>query len=236
MVAKKSSAPKYAADQTHRVPLDQLRLAQRNPRKGNVGAVAASLSVNGQYRPLVANIGTHTGRANEILKGNHTLRALRQLAQKHPDDERWSTASVHFVDVDDEQALRIIAVDNATSEKGGYDNSVLADLLGELNDSSIGLAGTGFTPNDLGGLLEDPEPYVDPEAYTDPDPEPDAGGRGNPIISYSIVFDTDEEKAKWVEFMGWLKRRYPDQTPGERIASYIEHRAVLAGETGECAQ
>jgi ParB-like chromosome segregation protein Spo0J len=102
------------AGQTDRVPPSALRMYQRNPRKGNVGVVASSLQAHGQYRPIVANIGTHTGRANEVLAGNHTLKAFRSLAQKHPEDERWSAILVHWVDVDDDQAKRIVLADNKT--------------------------------------------------------------------------------------------------------------------------
>lgn len=225
---------KSLTNETHSVPLDQLRLAQRNPRKGNVGAVAASLSRSGQYRPLVVNIGTHTGRANEVLKGNHTLRALRQLAKKHPDDDRWSTALVHFVDVDDHQAAGIILSDNKTHEKGGYDRQILAGLLDDIDNTPEGLAGTGFTNLDLDGLQEE-SPVFDEDAYVDPDElPPDSGsGRGTPIISYSIIFDTAAEKSKWTDFIGWLKRQYPDLTLGERIVAYIETQAQYEGERSE---
>lgn len=223
-------------DTTAHVPLDQLRLYERNPRKGNVGAVAASLQVNGQYRPLVVNIGTHTSKPNEVLKGNHTLRALRKLAAKHPEDERWHTALVHFVDVDAAQAAKIVAVDNRTSEKGSYDSEALRELLTDIDNSAEGLEGTGFSAEDLDAMRPSPpmeDPIVDPEALVD-DPDPDAGpedapsGRGAPVISYSIVFDDIKQRQKWVGWLNWLKTQYPDDTPGERLANYLEERASAA--------
>lgn len=45
--------------------VDELAGYHRNPRRGDVDAIARSLAVNGQYRPIVVNIGTHTGRPLE---------------------------------------------------------------------------------------------------------------------------------------------------------------------------
>lgn len=117
-----------------------LRTYHRNPRRGNVKAIADSLRVNGQYRPVVINAGTHTGRANEVLAGNHTLMAARDLG--------WETVAAVTVDVDDDQAARIVAADNRTADLGEYDDRLLLELLAELPD----LDGTGYDPGDLAAL------------------------------------------------------------------------------------
>lgn len=210
------------ADTTTSVAPSALRIYGRNPRKGNVGAVAASLKAHGQYRPIVANIGTHTGRRYEVLAGNHTLKAFRQLAEKNPDDDRWNEILVHWVDVDDDQAARIVLADNRTAEKGRYDNKALAGLLADVSND---LTGLGYTAEDLDALAEvaDDEIIIDPSDYIDEDDldEP-MNNRGAPVISYSIVFDNDKQKAVWVEFTTWLKRRSPDATMPERLVEYIE--------------
>lgn len=126
---------------TDRVPVAELRTYHRNPRRGNVRAIADSLRTNGQYRPVVANRGTHTGRPNEVLAGNHTLLGARDLG--------WGTVVVSWVDVDDDQAARIVAADNRTADLGAYDDRLLAELLGDLPD----LDGTGYDPGDLDDLL-----------------------------------------------------------------------------------
>lgn len=226
-----SSDTPLEPDTTVRIPPSQLRLFQKNPRKGNVGAVAASLQAHDQYRPIVANIGTHTGRKLEVLAGNHTVKAFRALAQKHPDDQRWSGILVHLVDVDEDQAKRIVLADNKTSEEGSYDNTELAGLLGDLQDSLDGFGATGFSFSDLDGLIPDDDPEVDPEALVDYDElPPEPSGRGAPVISYAIVFDTAEQKATWVAFVNWLKRQHPDLTAAERISAYLEDLAQTQGE------
>lgn len=220
---------KAQAGTTERVPLSELRLITRNPRKGNVGAVAASLKHNDQYRPLVVNIGTHTGRANEVLKGNHTLKAMRALAKRDPNDERWHTALVHWVDYDEEQLKAVVLVDNKTSELGSYDHDVLGDQLRDMDD----LAGTGFTASDLAGfapVVDDFSTDLDSDALVDfedepEDPDDQVSGRGNQVISFSIVFDSVDQRARWTEFVNWLKRQHPDLTPAERLDAYLHDLA-----------
>lgn len=136
---------------TSREPVAELRTFHRNPRRGDVDAIARSLAVQGQYRPIVVNRGTFTLRRNEVLAGNHTLKAARELG--------WSHITVCWVDVDDDQAARIVAADNRTADLGGYDDAVLADLLGDLDS----LDGTGYTDSDLAALLAPDEGDDDPD-------------------------------------------------------------------------
>lgn len=122
----------------------------RNARIGNIDAIAESLEVNGQYKPIVINAGTHTGRKNEVLVGNHTLSAALQLG--------WVEIQAVVVDVDNAGARRIVLVDNRTSDLAGYDNAALADLLAVAD-----LTGTGYDVADLAGLLDTMTPATDDE-------------------------------------------------------------------------
>jgi ParB-like chromosome segregation protein Spo0J len=97
--------------------------------------------VNGQYRPIVVNRGTHTGRPSEVLAGNHTLIAARDLG--------WEHIAVVWVDKDDDGAARVVAADNRTADLGSYDERLLAELLTDLPD----LDGTGYDPGDLDALV-----------------------------------------------------------------------------------
>jgi hypothetical protein len=123
--------------ETCRMPVDDLRLFERNPRQGDVGAIVTSLRVNGQYRALVVN-----RRDMRVLAGNHTLLALRELGA--------ADALVHLVDVDDEQATRIVLADNRTNDLAAYDDTVLIELLAGLNGD---LGGTGWDQSSIDELL-----------------------------------------------------------------------------------
>jgi len=118
------------------VPVGDLVPAVGNPRKGDVAAIAKSLAALGQYRPIVANRGTETGRPGEILAGNHTYLAACRLG--------WEEIRVSWVDVDDEKARQIMLADNRLGEMGTYDWQNLADAMDGLD-----LTPTGWTFEDM---------------------------------------------------------------------------------------
>lgn len=124
----------------------------KNPRRGDVEAIAGSLQAHGQFRPIVVNEGTHTGRPMETLAGNHTLKAIRLLAERNPDDPRWQKVECYVVDVDDDRASRIVLADNRTTDLGDYDNDILLDVIGNLDDT-LGLVGTGYDEGYIDALL-----------------------------------------------------------------------------------
>lgn len=138
-----------------RVPLTDLNLYHKNPRLGDVQAIKGSIVANGVFRPVVVNKGTYTDKPNEILAGNHTVKAIRELAEEHPDDARWQHVDVWMVDVDAERAARIVLADNRTADLGSYDNG---ELLGLLETVDYDLDGTGYDygdVDDLRSLVED---------------------------------------------------------------------------------
>lgn len=131
-----------------RVPVDSLKPYSRNPRRGNTEQIVASLRRHGQYRPIVVN-----ARTQEVLAGNHTLAAARELG--------WDDIAATFVDVDEDQAARIVLVDNRANDLAVYDDAELASLLQSLPD----LDGTGFDVPDLEALTQAP---TTPGADTEP--------------------------------------------------------------------
>lgn len=147
------------AGQADRLPVSKLQTFTRNPRRGDVDAIADSLRTNGQYRPIVVNAGTLTGRELEVLAGNHTLLGARQLG--------WDEIDVWIVDVDEDDARRIVAADNRLPDLGGYDDKALFELLDGLDD----LAGTGYDDAFVEALRRDLFPE---EPLTDPDDAPAA--------------------------------------------------------------
>lgn len=146
---------------TEHVKLDRLEPHPSNPRQGNVDAIADSIRAHGQYRAIVAN-----KRTGHVLAGNHTLLALRQLG--HP------TALVHWVDVDDQEAARIVLVDNRANDQATYNNELLLELLQSLPD----LHGTGYDPAALAALLPDVLPGE--KGDTEPAPLPTGPTRTKP--------------------------------------------------------
>ena len=132
------------------VSTKDLNVYYKNARRGDVDLIAESMQRNGVYKPLVVNRGTKTGRPMEVLCGNHSLMAIRRLADENPRDERWQTVDVYVIDVDEQQAARTVIADNKSSDEATYEVEELVNLLTELPD----LAGTGFDRDELDELLE----------------------------------------------------------------------------------
>lgn len=135
---EQGSVRPHVAQEYRSTQLSALIQHPDNPRKGNVGAIAASIEANGFYGAIIVQKST-----NRVLAGNHRLQAL--LAQG------ISEAPAIFVDCDDETARRILLADNRTNDLAGYDDEALAKLLQDLPS----LDGTGFDSASLDKLLAD---------------------------------------------------------------------------------
>lgn len=120
---------------TEYVGINELTPHPENPRQGNVDAIAESLEVNGQYRPIVANHDT------VILAGNHTWMAAQKLG--------WKTIWVSFINVSWEKGRQILLADNRHNDLAGYDEEALLKILQEVE-----LEGTGFDDEYLQKLLD----------------------------------------------------------------------------------
>jgi hypothetical protein len=121
---------------TRLVPLGELRPHPENANLGDVAAVRESLRLYGQWRPLVAQV--RDGEPLRVLIGHTMLRAAQA--------EGWDRLSVHERACDDDEARRILAIDNRSRDLAKTDEAALVRLLGSLGDD---LAGTGYTPDDL---------------------------------------------------------------------------------------
>lgn len=150
------------------LPPGELTPFHKNPRRGNVPAIAESLATNGQFRPIVVNAGTHTGRPNEVLAGNHTLLAALMLEEEGRGLD--GGLDCYVVDVTDREAERIVLADNRTADLGSYDDDGLLDLLESLGDD---LSGTGYADDDVQMLrdIADAAPSLDDLADEYGEPE-----------------------------------------------------------------
>jgi len=122
---------------TEIVDIAHVRPHPRNPREGDVGAISESLKTLGQYRPIIVNKTDST-----ILIGNHTWHAAYALG--------WKEIAVTWIEVDEEQAIRILLSDNKTADLATYDDEELQILLSSLKEFS----GTGFDGDDVDSILK----------------------------------------------------------------------------------
>lgn len=121
------------------VPIASIELHPRNPRLGDVAAIAASLRRFGQRRPVLVQASTRF-----VVAGNHLVRAARELG--------WTEVAAVVEELDDATAIAYMLADNRTSDLGGYDDALLAAILAE-QAAADNLAATGYDPADVAALL-----------------------------------------------------------------------------------
>jgi len=131
------------ADKLHieSVPLDSVRLNPANPRHNDeaVGPLKQSIAKFGFRTPIIAN-----RRTGLIEAGNTRWKAAREMG--------LTEVPVIWVDDDEVTALAFAIADNRTAEFATWDEPKLAVLLRRLAAEDQ-LAPTGFSDDDLGGLL-----------------------------------------------------------------------------------
>ena len=117
------------------IPILSVTAFEGNARRGNIDAIAESLRVNGQYRPIVVR-----EEDNTILAGNHTWLAARRLG--------WENIAATFISCDEDTARKINLADNRISDLASYSEEPLLNLLRSMPD----LEGTGFAQTDIDKL------------------------------------------------------------------------------------
>ena len=158
------AAPAHIAPQLQAlvVPIDSVELHPRNPRRGDVAAVAASLARFRQVKPIVVQRST-----GYVIAGNHVLRAALSLG--------WTEIAANVEDLDDAEATALMLTDNRTADLGGYDDTLLAAILAE-QQAADNLAATGYDDDDVAALLRAAgieESWRDPDAAPDPPADTD---------------------------------------------------------------
>ena len=134
------------------VDLDKIEPHPKNARDHTSAAqVDESLDAHGQYKPMVVQRST-----GYVLAGNGLYARLVDRGDKQ--------GAVTYVDVDDEQALRILLVDNETSDRSGYDEAAMAELLAAMQGD---YTGTGWTPANAEDLVQLYGPALSAEDLAD---------------------------------------------------------------------
>lgn len=126
-----------------------------NANVGDLESIQESIRVNGFYAPIIVQASS-----GYIIAGNHRYKAAVSLG--------YESVPVVYLDVDDEEAKRIMVADNRTTRLGHDDTEMLTKLLEDLGDSDIGLMGTGYTHAELQSLMDSSDQF-DPELTGEPD-------------------------------------------------------------------
>lgn len=188
------------------IPVSELKEYENNPRRndGAVSAVAESIRNFGFKVPIIID------RNGVIVAGHTRLKAARVLGLE-------TVPCIVADDLTPEQIKAFRLVDNKTAELADWDFSALELELSELSEMNLDfdMSDFGFESDNFedlgGGSLGDEKP----KDYS---------------IVYEIAFNSEEEQDEWYDFLGALKRKYPEvDTIAERIL--IVTREWLANET-----
>ena len=130
------------------VPVDRITTHPDNARRGNMEVIRESIRANGFYGVCVVQRSTA-----RILVGNHRYRAAIE--------EGLTEVPIVWVDKSDEEARRLLLVDNRSTDLAVYDDEALVALLTAHADDG-GWTGTGWDDGDLTVLLDSVAPPLTP--------------------------------------------------------------------------
>lgn len=129
------------------VPIDSLAAHPMNPRQHDLPAIRESLERYGQQRPILIVPPGRVTTSATIIAGHGTTAAAEEL--------EWTHIAALTSELTDDEIERFVLADNRTSDRAGYHDETLAKLLTQVNEQRSGLAGTGYTRDDLDALLAD---------------------------------------------------------------------------------
>lgn len=138
------------------VKLSQLKLAETNPRRGDIEAIKRSYERFGQRKPIVAHKKT-----KQIIAGNHQYQAAQELG--------WSEIAVVWVNDDEQTATAYSVADNRIGQLGEWNVEELVAAFEEMDPGD--LETVGFSEIDV----EDFRALADEHAMTAPATTIDGG-------------------------------------------------------------
>jgi hypothetical protein len=198
------------------VPLADLEPHPRNPRRGNVTAVAESLTRFGQAKPIVLQTD---GR--QIVAGHHLALAAEQLGWTH-------VAALPSIPA--EHADAFLIADNRLSDIAGWEDGLLAEILRDLADDDA-LAGTGWTADEFDDLQAELARLADGAdgalaALGEP------GGEPGPRMREFVLLLSEEQHRQFEVYVKILAKELETEGPVEtvfRAVGLAAQRATAGG-------
>ena len=142
--------------------IDSLTPWAQNPRNNDdaVEQVAESIRRFGFASPIIARAADRS-----VIAGHTRLKAAQQLG--------LDLVPVRFVELDEDEARALALADNKLNEIATWDEAGLAEVMRELEQTGLDLAGLGWQSDELDALLSEMEstPEAPATAPTDALPE-----------------------------------------------------------------
>ncbi len=160
----------------------------QNPKNHDIGAIIVSIRRFGFVAPLIVN--SATGR---LLAGHGRTEALRAMWNEGEDppvnivqtkEGEWKVPTIEVEIADESEALAYLVADNRLTELGGWDESILIDVMKDLAQCGEDLfQATGWDEDDLSAALKNLEGGEPPKKK---EPDPLAGPRLCPYCGEEI--------------------------------------------------
>lgn len=178
------------------IQLSELKEYENNPRNNAaaVDAVAESIKKFGFKVPIIVD------EDGVIVAGHTRKKAAERLGLN-------TAPCIIADDLTPEQIKAFRLADNKTGELASWDYEKLEAELAELAeyDMDYSMLDYGFSADELFAVS-------DPDMEEKPEKE-----RGYSIV-YELVFNDEAEQTQWYEYLGYLKRKYPNcETIAERV-------------------
>jgi hypothetical protein len=192
-----------------------------NARVGDMDVIRTSMRTNGWFGVVVAQTSTR-----HILVGNHRVEAWAL--------EGHTTVPVQWIDCDDQKALRILTVDNRSSDLASFDETALAALLSSVGTDSLG--DVGYTEFDLLQILDDANEAQKPKGEPKPTKGTKTAGiqwKGRLVVlSDDELVSLNDAVLEWrEEKQGWMG--FAAKWPGYNVPMGEAERAALDMELSE---
>jgi len=209
--------------QVKQLKISELRPDGRNANKGTLRGIALledSLKKYGAGRSILID------KNGKIIAGNKTFEqagasGFEDVIIVKTDGKKIVAVQREDLDLEKDPEARGLAIaDNRTGELNlDWDvEKILLDIeeLGDLEPF--------FYQNEIDELVE----QMAKEAANDEQERNDAHDRenkGEAIIQYNIIFNSEAEKAVWEKYLLFLRKKYPQyETHGERIIADVSTR------------
>jgi hypothetical protein len=183
-----------------------------------VAQIAGAIKEFGFKSPII------TDGENGVLAGHGRLKAALLLGLKE-------VPVIEAADLTESQRKAYILADNKIGDNSSFDFAMVKNELAFLEEMSFDLAVTGFNEFEIGAMdfggddsgVEYGGDTGEYEGESSSGEYEGGGDAGSPFsIQYTIVFDTEEQQAKWHAYVKDLKAKYPGfETIAQRIIADI---------------
>lgn len=203
-----------------------LRTSDLTPYAGNarthspeqVDQIASSIREFGFTNPVLID-----GEGGIIAGHGRVLAAELLKMDKVP--------TILLANLTPEQRRAYVIADNKLAMNAGWDEAKLAEELAALDEAGFNTSLLGFNEGELAQLLmdgSDPDAGMDGGGGEGGEGGSEGGGTptggGAPIVSYTLIFDSEAQQKQFHEFVRWLREHQPGETIAERIVAFcVQH-------------